>query len=81
MPAESASAISATLTGEIPREEFKRRFDDRSLVVVDVLPDASYAAGHIPNALSLPLGEIHARAREVLPDLDANIVAYCRGFT
>jgi len=47
------------------------------LHVVDVLPPESYATAHIPGAISLPVDEIAARAREVLPDLGAEIAVYC----
>lgn len=66
---------------EITREEIQRRLRDSSLVLVDVLPRGAYAAGHIPGALSLPLGEITARAREALPNHAAEIAIYCAKFT
>jgi rhodanese-related sulfurtransferase len=43
----------------------------------DVRPSEEYHAGHIPNALSVPLPELTARLRE-LPKR-REIVAYCRG--
>ncbi len=66
---------------EISRAEIERRRGDPTLVLVDVLPAESYAAGHIPGALSLPLAEIPRCARDVLPDVDAEIVVYCGSFT
>jgi rhodanese-related sulfurtransferase len=36
-----------------------------------------YRAGHIPGALSIPVGELKARLKELPKDRD--IVAYCRG--
>jgi rhodanese-related sulfurtransferase len=48
-------------------------------VLVDVLPRESFLSGHIPGSVSLPLAEIPARAREILPDLDAPIIVYCGG--
>jgi len=47
------------------------------LVVVDVRPVEEYRAGHLPGALSIPLGELEARLRD-LPR-GPEIVAYCRG--
>ena len=47
------------------------------LVVNDVRPDAEYAAGHLPHARSIPLGELKKRLAE-LP-AGKQIVAYCRG--
>lgn len=66
---------------EISRPEIERRLGDGTLVLVDVLPAESYASGHIPGALSLPVAEIPHRARDVLPDGDAEIVVYCGSFT
>lgn len=47
------------------------------MVVVDVRPVEEYRAAHIPGAVSIPLGELEQRLRE-LPR-DSEIVAYCRG--
>ncbi len=47
------------------------------IVVIDVRPDAEYAAGHLPHARSIPLGELKKRLAE-LP-AGKQIVAYCRG--
>ncbi len=62
---------------EISREELLRRASAGSVVVLDVRPAAEYAAGHIPGAASIPIGELSQRLAE-LPD-DAEIIAYCRG--
>ena len=61
----------------ISREELKRRIRTGSVVLVDVRPVEEYQAGHIPGALSMPLGELPRRLRE-LPARN-EIVAYCRG--
>jgi len=47
------------------------------LVVVDVRPVDEYRAAHIPGAVSIPLGELEQRLREI--PRDREIVAYCRG--
>jgi len=57
--------------------ELMRRLDDRSTVVIDVRPRQEYDAGHIPGALSIPLGELGSRIA-ALP-AGSEIVAYCRG--
>ncbi|HEY6358296.1 MAG TPA: rhodanese-like domain-containing protein, partial [Vicinamibacterales bacterium] len=50
---------------------------DRALVV-DVRSERSFSAGHIPGALNVPVGEVGARAPEILR-LSAGraIVTYC----
>jgi rhodanese-related sulfurtransferase/DNA-binding transcriptional ArsR family regulator len=62
----------------ITREELARRLqDDDRLVVLDVRPAAEHAAGHLPRAISIPVGELWRRLAE-LPR-DREVVAYCRG--
>ena len=68
-------------TPSVSLDELRRRLRDPSLVLVDVLPRESYAGGHIPGAVSLPVAEIPVRAPAVLPDRNADIVVYCSKFT
>jgi rhodanese-related sulfurtransferase len=66
---------------EVTREELLRRLRDPALVIVDVLPAAAFVERHIAGAINLPVAEIPARARAVLPDPGRPIVVYCGGFT
>jgi rhodanese-related sulfurtransferase len=66
---------------EISREELQKRLQTTSLTLVDVLPAESYATGHIPKAVSLPLDDLTHRASDLLPDRHAEIVVYCGKFT
>jgi rhodanese-related sulfurtransferase len=61
----------------VTREELTRRLQNGDLVVLDVRPATEYAAGHLPGAVSIPVGELRRRLAE-LP-ADREIVAYCRG--
>jgi rhodanese-related sulfurtransferase len=61
----------------IDRAELAKRLRAGDVVVLDVRPAAEYAAGHISGALSVPIGELSKRLRE-LPKND-RVVAYCRG--
>jgi rhodanese-related sulfurtransferase len=62
----------------VTREELARRLRDGDrLVVLDVRPAAEHAAGHLPGAVSIPVGELRRRLAE-LPR-DREVVAYCRG--
>lgn len=61
----------------IGMEELRDRMRSGDVTVVDVRPEDEYRAGHIPGALSIPLGELEERL-ERLPR-DREIVAYCRG--
>ena len=46
-------------------------------VMVDVRESDEWAAGHAPNAIHIPLGELPARLGE-LPDTDDTIAIVCR---
>ncbi len=57
-------------------EEFKTLHQQNAVVVLDVRDAESYAEGHIPGALSVPLGEV----QQYLPKLKAlkkPIITYC----
>lgn len=61
----------------VPRSELVRRLKAGLVTVLDVRPQDEYAAGHLPKAVNIPLGELKQRLRE-LPK-SREIVAYCRG--
>jgi rhodanese-related sulfurtransferase len=61
----------------ITRDQLRRRLRDKDVVVLDVRPEPEYDAGHIRGAISVPVGDLTARLREI-PD-GAEVVAYCRG--
>ncbi len=53
------------------------RIKDGTAVLIDVRPKVEYNAGHLPEAVSIPIDELEAHI-ERLPT-DRTIVAYCRG--
>ncbi|UCD81064.1 MAG: metalloregulator ArsR/SmtB family transcription factor [Desulfobacterales bacterium] len=61
----------------VNRNDLLKRVIEGGVTVLDVRPVDEYKAGHIPGALSVPLG----RLKELLSKLprDQEIVAYCRG--
>jgi rhodanese-related sulfurtransferase len=61
----------------IEGDELVRRVKAGEVTVLDVRPAEEYRAGHIPGALSIPVGELKARLTE-LPR-GREVVAYCRG--
>jgi len=65
----------------IDYDEFKRRRTDPKVVVVDVLPPATYKHTHIPGAVNLPLAHVLELAADVLPDKQQEIILYCASFT
>jgi rhodanese-related sulfurtransferase len=61
----------------ITRDELLARLEQGDLILIDVRPDAEYAAGHIPGAISTPPDRLDV-ALDELPD-QGDVVAYCRG--
>ena len=85
-PAPAASApLEATVTAEaaqyhkITAEEAKARMDSGdTIVILDVRTQEEYDAGHIPGAILVPNETIADKQPALLPDLDAEILVYCR---
>jgi ArsR family transcriptional regulator len=61
----------------VSRKDLMRRMRNGLVTVIDTRPAEEFAAGHLPCAINLPLGELRRRLRE-LPR-EQEIVAYCRG--
>ena len=61
----------------VNRDDLLKRVIEGGVTVLDVRPADEYRTGHIPGALSVPLGHL----KELLSKLPKNqdIVAYCRG--
>ena len=59
----------------IALDQAEKRYDAGTAIFVDVRDQSAYEAAHIPNAISMPLGEITTRYQE-LPQ-DAEIITYC----
>lgn len=58
-------------------DELLRRVKVGDVTVLDVRPIEEYRAGHLPNAMSIPIEELKARLKEIPKNKE--IVAYCRG--
>lgn len=61
----------------VAKKELARRLKADLVTVPDVRPADEYAAGHLPNAVNIPLRELNRRLREI-PN-DREIVAHRRG--
>ena len=74
---EQASPTSELPVGSLRLSlaDAKAAFDDDAAVFLDVRNESSYAAGHIPGAVSIPLAELESR----IVELDPNqwIITYC----
>ena len=75
------SAARSDGVPETSREALIAALRRGRVTLVDVLSRESFAARHIPGAITLPVDEIRAHAPAVLPDRSAPIVAYCGGPT
>ena len=62
---------------QVSLKELRTRLRNSEVILLDVRPVVEYQAGHLPEAISIPLDELERRSKE-LPS-DKTIVAYCRG--
>lgn len=61
----------------VSRSELLERAQEGRVTVLDVRPPDEYQAGHLPNAVNIPLHELGERLAELDPAHE--VVAYCRG--
>ena len=61
----------------ITLDDLLARSKKEKVILIDVRPEDEYKAGHIPNAVSIPLTQLKKRLNE-LPK-NKTIIAYCRG--
>jgi rhodanese-related sulfurtransferase len=61
----------------VDRDALVARVRSGAVMVLDVRPTEEYVVGHIPGAVSVPLGDLERRLAD-LPK-DREIIAYCRG--
>ena len=60
----------------ISQADFRKALAAGTILVVDVRDTGSYATGHIPGAVSIPLDEVLKHAQELKGERKP-IVAYC----
>ncbi len=64
---------------KITAEEAKNRMDsDDTIVILDVRTQEEYEESHIPGAILIPNESIGTEKQEQLPDMDQEILVYCR---
>ena len=64
---------------KISAADAKARMDSGDeIIILDVRTQEEYDAGHIPGAILVPNETIVDKQPELLPDLDAEILVYCR---
>ena len=75
---DDSKDVGATYS-KITPQQAKELMDTIPMVLVDVRTPAEYQQGHIKGAILLPNGTITTEERpDVLSDLDATIIVYCR---
>ena len=83
-PAAAAATPAPTATAtveykKISAADAKARMDSGdTIVILDVRTKEEYDAGHIAGAILVPNETIVDKQPELLPDLDAEILVYCR---
>ena len=61
----------------VSRDKLAQMMRDAEVVVIDVRPEVEYLAGHIADALSIPITELEHRISEI--PAGRRVVTYCRG--
>ncbi|MBI3676958.1 MAG: metalloregulator ArsR/SmtB family transcription factor [Proteobacteria bacterium] len=61
----------------VSRKDLAQRLKRGEVVVLDVRPEDEFAAGHVPDAINIPLKDLPKRLRQIPKDTD--VIAYCRG--
>lgn len=62
----------------ITAAQAKALMEGEDVVIVDVRTAAEFSAGHIPNAINIPVESIGSLRPAALEELDATILVYCR---
>lgn len=83
--ADGPTAIYVAPKGEKPmykqitQEEAKRIMDsEEEHIILDTREQSEFDEGHIPGAILIPYTEIEDKAKDFLPDKNAQILVYCR---
>jgi len=75
----SSTPNAAAIYRKISAQDAKARIDSEDkIIILDVRTEAEFAARHIPNAILIPNETIIDTKPELLSDLNAEILVYCR---
>ncbi len=78
VPAETSQPAAIQYVKISPIEAKARIDSGDELIILDVRTQEEFNAGHIPGAILIPNETILSDKPELLPDLDAEILVYCR---
>jgi predicted sulfurtransferase len=73
----TTAPLTMPTTDRMPMADFKRLMATNNVVILDVRAADSYAAGHIPGALSMPEETLTAAVAEKLKKMGKPIATYC----
>ena len=78
-----AVASAKKATPVVTLEQFKAAIDDPAILIVDVREPGEYAAGHVRNAINIPLGVIEFKIWKTVgyPDktnMEQKMYLYCK---
>ena len=77
--AEATASAAPAQYQKITAEQAKARMDSGDeIIILDVRTQEEYDAGHIAGAILIPNETIIDTKPDLLPDLDAEILVYCR---
>ncbi|HQH71982.1 MAG TPA: rhodanese-like domain-containing protein, partial [bacterium] len=77
-PARPAASVPQYDSHEVSPQEVKKKLDDGApIILLDVREDQELRIAAIPQALHIPMGEIHARYKEISDDPAAEIIVFC----
>lgn len=78
-PNTSSTPSAVATYRKISAQDAKARIDSGDkIIILDVRTESEFTAGHIPNAILIPNETIIDTKPELLPDLNAEILVYCR---
>lgn len=63
---------------KIDADNAKALQESNKALIIDVRTDAEYSAGHIINAVSIPLDTINSNFESLYPDKDFIYIVYCQ---
>ena len=71
---------STQMYRSISPREARQMLCDKAIytVIVDVRRSDEYRLEHIKGAINIPLGQLEDKIRDVVPDLQQEIILYCR---
>ena len=69
--------LSEDQVKRVSLEDAKAAFDNGTAIIVDVRSEQAFAAGHIPGAINIQLGEFESDPTELGLPKDQWIITYC----